>query len=75
MLQIEPGRDLRLPDQFPDRLQGILNRLQKRYKNFSEEERRLLIIAEIENMNLTAAERKEILRRLQHKRPAYMRGH
>ena len=67
MLDIEPGRGSRLHENYPDKLQRIIIKLRKRYRNLTSAERRLMIIAEIEKMNLTHAERREILRRLRYK--------
>ena len=69
MPAIEPGRGSRLHDLYPDKLQQIINTLKKRYRHLNVAERRLRIIAEIERMNLTYAERREIFRRLRYKEP------
>ena len=66
MLDIEPGRRTPL---YPDKLQMIINRLKKRFEHLDLLERRQRIIAEIQKMNLTDFERREIFRRLRYKRP------
>jgi hypothetical protein len=71
MLDIEPGRGSRPHENYPDKLQRIINKLRKRYRHLNSQECRLMIIAEIEKMNLTQAERREILRRLRYKQPVH----
>lgn len=64
MLQIEPGRTTLFPVPSPDKLQQIINRLRKHFEHLSTEDRRKRIIEEVEKMDLTDAERREILRRI-----------
>ena len=53
------------PSPQPDRLQQVLNRLLKRYENIPFEDRRLRIADEIDEMQLSDPDRRELLRRLE----------
>ena len=64
MLQIERGRTSLFRVPRTDKLQQIINRLRKHYEHLSIEERRKKIIEEIEKLDLTDAEKREILRRI-----------
>ena len=64
MLQIERGRTSLFRVPYPDKLQQIVNRLRKLYEHLSVEDRRKKIIEEIEKLDLTNAEKREILRRI-----------
>ena len=63
-MQIEPDRNTLLRNPYPDRLQQIINRLRKQFEHLGPVASRLRIVQEIEKMNLTEAERCEILRRI-----------
>lgn len=72
MQDIEPGRTSKLRKPDPDKLQQIIETLKKRYQHLTSLQRRLRILAEIERMDLTVAQRREIFRRLRYKTPAHV---
>ena len=49
---------------YPDRLQQLLNRLYKYYEHMSYEDRRLQMVQDIKEMELSDEDRKELLRRV-----------
>jgi hypothetical protein len=53
---------LQVPD--PDRLQQLLNRLNKHYEDLKPEDRRVTLIYQIKRMDLPKADRDELLRRI-----------